>query len=477
VTVVNPAEILWTAAGRILNDQVSDGVWMAYFADTSGLYLDENCLTISVPNAIVRDRIEQRYRELVLSAISDAGHPSLGLELRVNDPEPAISNSEFDVDLSSLAADAIGTPPTPEPTPGPDPQASPAAAGDTSAHRERPNNLNTKYSFESFVTGPSNRFAQAAALSVAETPARSYNPLFVYGSAGLGKTHLLQAIAHYVNKNYPSYRVRYISTETLLNEFIDAIRNNKQAEFKRRYREIDVLLVDDVQFMEGKEQLQEEFFHTFNTLHEANRQIVLSSDRPPDAVATLEDRLRSRFKMGLVTDIQPPDFETRLAILRKKAEQGNTPIPNSVLEFIVTHVTNNIRELEGALNRVTAYASLNQTELTIEDAERVLGDIVKSGKRQVTPTLILETTAARFNFTVKELQAQDRRRPLVMARQIAMYLFRELTDLSYPEIAKEFGGRDHTTIIYGCDKIKALMKERHSVYDDVTTLIHEIKSG
>ena len=477
MTVVNPAEILWTAAGRILNDQVSDGVWMAYFADTSGLYLDENCLTISVPNAIVRDRIEQRYRELVLSAISDAGHPSLGLELRVNDPEPAISNSEFDVDLSSLAADAIGAPPTLEPTPGPDPQASPAAAGDTSAHRERPNNLNTKYSFESFVTGPSNRFAQAAALSVAETPARSYNPLFVYGSAGLGKTHLLQAIAHYVNKNYPSYRVRYISTETLLNEFIDAIRNNKQAEFKRRYREIDVLLVDDVQFMEGKEQLQEEFFHTFNTLHEANRQIVLSSDRPPDAVATLEDRLRSRFKMGLVTDIQPPDFETRLAILRKKAEQGNTPIPNSVLEFIVTHVTNNIRELEGALNRVTAYASLNQTELTIEDAERVLGDIVKSGKRQVTPTLILETTAARFNFTVKELQAQDRRRPLVMARQIAMYLFRELTDLSYPEIAKEFGGRDHTTIIYGCDKNKALMKERHSVYDDVTTLIHEIKSG
>ena len=477
MTVVNPAEILWTAAGRILNDQVSDGVWMAYFADTSGLYLDENCLTISVPNAIVRDRIEQRYRELVLSAISDAGHPSLGLELRVNDPEPAISNSEFDVDLSSLAADAIGAPPTLEPTPGPDPQASPAAAGDTSAHRERPNNLNTKYSFESFVTGPSNRFAQAAALSVAETPARSYNPLFVYGSAGLGKTHLLQAIAHYVNKNYPSYRVRYISTETLLNEFIDAIRNNKQAEFKRRYREIDVLLVDDVQFMEGKEQLQEEFFHTFNTLHEANRQIVLSSDRPPDAVATLEDRLRSRFKMGLVTDIQPPDFETRLAILRKKAEQGNTPIPNSVLEFIVTHVTNNIRELEGAFNRVTAYASLNQTELTIEDAERVLGDIVKSGKRQVTPTLILETTAARFNFTVKELQAQDRRRPLVMARQIAMYLFRELTDLSYPEIAKEFGGRDHTTIIYGCDKIKALMKERHSVYDDVTTLIHEIKSG
>ncbi len=476
MTLLNPAEILWTAAAQILKEQVSEGVWLASFAEATGLYLDENCLTIAVSNPFVRDRIDQRYRELVLAAIADAGYPDLGLELRLNDPEPAASNSEFDQDLAALASDAIA--PSPRPTTSASmPDGRPQTSAPETVVAERPTNLNAKYSFESFVTGPSNRFAQAAALSVAETPARSYNPLFVYGSAGLGKTHLLQAIAHYVNQNYPSYRVRYISTETLLNEFIDAIRNNRQAEFKRRYREIDVLLVDDVQFMEGKEQLQEEFFHTFNTLHEANRQIVLSSDRPPDAVATLEDRLRSRFKMGLVTDIQPPDFETRLAILRRKAEQGNTPIPNSVLEFIVTHVTNNIRELEGALNRVTAFASLNQTDLTIEDAERVLGDIVKTRQRQVTPQVILEATANRFNFTVKELQAQDRRRPLVMARQIAMYLFRELTDLSYPEIAKEFGGRDHTTIIYGCDKIKALMQERHSVYEDVTELVHQIKSG
>jgi len=473
MTVVNPAEILWTAAGRILSEQVSEGVWLAVFSETDGLYLDENCLTVSVPNSFIRDRIEQRYRGLVLAAIADVGHPSLGLELRLQDPRPGEHDSGFESDLSSLASDAIAAT-APQPLPGPDNR---DRSSSPLPHHDRPTNLNAKYSFESFVTGPSNRFALAAALSVAETPARSYNPLFVYGSAGLGKTHLLQAIAHYVNKNYPTYRVRYISTETLLNEFIDAIRNNKQAEFKRRYREIDVLLVDDVQFMEGKEQLQEEFFHTFNTLHEANRQIVLSSDRPPDAVATLEDRLRSRFKMGLVTDIQPPDFETRLAILRKKAEQGNTPIPSSVLEFIVTHVTNNIRELEGALNRVTAYAALNQTDLAIEDAERVLGDIIQSRKRQITPTLIMETTAARFNFSVAELRAQDRRRPLVMARQIGMYLFRELTDLSYPEIAKEFGGRDHTTIIYGFEKIKALMKERHSVYDDVTSLIQEIKSG
>ena len=400
MTVVNPAEILWTAAGSILADQVSEVVWLAVFSETSGLYLDENCLTISVPNSFVRDRIDQRYRELVLAAISDVGHPSLGLELRLADPIPGEHDADFEDDLSSLASEAVEpTAPTLFPTnqfpPVGQPERLPdwdGMAGVTA--QERAANLNAKYSFDSFVIGPSNRFAHAAALSVAERPAQSYNPLFVYGSAGLGKTHLLQAIAHYVNQNYPEALVRYISTETLLNEFIDAIRNNRQAEFKRRYREIDVLLVDDVQFMEGKEQLQEEFFHTFNTLHEANRQIVLSSDRPPDAVATLEDRLRSRFKMGLVTDIQPPDFETRLAILRKKAEQGNTPIPSSVLEFIVTHVTNNIRELEGALNRVTAYAALNQTDLTIEDAERVLGDIVKSRKHQITPALILETTAA-----------------------------------------------------------------------------------
>lgn len=496
MTVVNSAEILWTAARRVVHDQVSDVVWRAVFSETRGLYLDENCLTISVPNGFVRERIEQRYRELVVAAIADVGQPDLTLEMRIQDPEPGTFDQEFDDDLSALAADAIDPAAEPERpravvdvdltarhgereaapgssgSPGPSP-----TPGDVGGVPERSTSLNAKYAFGSFVIGPSNRFAHAAALSVAERPAQSYNPLFVYGSAGLGKTHLLQAIAHYVQQNYPDSVVRYISTETLLNEFIDAIRNNKQAEFKRRYREIDVLLVDDVQFMEGKEQLQEEFFHTFNTLHQANRQIVLSSDRPPDAVATLEDRLRSRFKWGLVTDIQPPNFETRLAILRKKAEQGSTPIPSEVLEFIATHVTNNIRELEGALNRVTAYASLNQTNLTISDAEQVLGDIVKTHKRQVTPALIMDTTAARFNFTVGELQAQDRRRPLVLARQIAMYLFRELTELSYPEIAKEFGGRDHTTIIYGYDKIKALMQERQSVYEDVNDLIHEIKSG
>ena len=335
-----------------------------------------------------------------------------------------------------------------------------------------------RYTFESFVIGPSNRFAHAAALSVAETPARSYNPLFVYGGAGLGKTHLLQAISHYVRENYPTYRVRYISTETLLNEFVDAIRKNAQPEFKRRYREIDVLLVDDIQFMEGKEQLQEEFFYTFNSLHEAQRQIVLSSDRPPDAIATLEDRLRSRFKMGLITDIQPPDFETRLAILRKKGEHSGTRVPPDVLEFIAANITYNIRELEGALIRVSAYAALNNTDLTVDLAGEILADSISSTKpRQITAGFIIERTAEMFNLEVEQLQGKSRTRDLVHARQVGMYVCRELTDLSYPQIGKEFGGRDHTTVIHAYDKISNLMQERRKTYEDVTSLIQQILSG
>ena len=461
MTVLNDAAVLWSAAAEMLSETVSSGVWSTTFTDVRGLYLDDNCLTITVPSAFIRDRIDQRYRELVVATLADVHHSALALEIRVDE---TTHTEDLEDSLIDLTRENIGSP-TPLPAVSP-------------PHLDRPAHTNVKYSFDNFVTGPSNRFAQAAALSVAETPARSYNPLFIYGAAGLGKTHLLQAIAQYVGENYPTYHVRYISTETLLNEFIDAIRNNAQLEFKRRYREIDVLLVDDVQFMEGREQLQEEFFHTFNTLHEANRQIVLSSDRSPDAVATLEDRLRSRFKMGLVTDIQPPDFETRLAILRKKAAQSNALISNDVLEFIVTHITNNIRELEGALNRVTAYAALNRKDVTITDAEWILGDIIADKQpRKITPQLILDSTAEKYGFEVDDLKAKDRRRPLVTARQVGMYLFRELTDLSYPQIAKEFGGRDHTTVIHAYDKISALMKERQAIYDDVQSLIKIIKSG
>ena len=460
MTVVSDAGILWKEVCGILVDQVSDGVWSTTFQGISALYLDENCLTIEVPSVFTRDRIDQRYRDLITSVLSDLNDHALSLEIRVAEE----TDTEVDDMLVDLAREQTGTPANP---------AVPTVIG-----AERPANINPKYTFDSFVTGPSNRFAQAAALGVAETPGRAYNPLFVYGSAGLGKTHLLQAIAHYVTEIYPTYQVRYISTETMMNEFIDGIRNNTMPDFKRRYREIDVLLVDDVQFMEGREQLQEEFFHTFNTLYEANKQIVLSSDRSPDAVATLEDRLRSRFKMGLVTDIQPPDFETRMAILQKKATQSAVPIPNAVLEFIVTHITNNIRELEGALNRVTAWASLNRAEVSVDDAERILHDIIGGREpRQITPKVILEATAEKYNFTVDELKARNRHRPLVTARQVGMYLFRELTDLSYPQIAKEFGGRDHTTVIHAYVKISALMGERQAIYDDVQSLIQTIKTG
>jgi chromosomal replication initiator protein len=461
---------IWRSTAAVLAEQVSDAVWSSTFQDVHGDELVDDVLTISVPSQLVRQRIEQRYITLMEAALVDAGYPELSLVIEVDidderpepDAEPGERDPEVTVDLTGDGdLDTIVST-----GPEPDPSGRPDGGG---ARR---------YTFESFVIGPSNRFAHAAALSVAETPARSYNPLFVYGGAGLGKTHLLQAIAQYVRENYPGYRVRYISTETLLNEFVDAIRKNSQPDFKRRYREIDVLLVDDIQFMEGKEQLQEEFFHTFNTLHDAQRQIVLSSDRPPDAIATLEDRLRSRFKMGLITDIQPPDFETRLAILQKKGEQAGSKVPPEVLEFIATNITYNIRELEGALIRVGAYATLNDTELTVDLAGQILADTISSTKpRQITPQLILEQTAQMFGLEIEQLQSKSRTRDLVHARQVGMYVCRELTDLSYPQIGREFGGRDHTTVIHAYEKVSTRMKERRKTYEDVTSLIQQLLAG
>ena len=442
---------IWSQAAETLANQVSDTVWASTFQEVAFRDLTDDLLTISAPSQMIRQRIEQRYLGLVEAALADVGFPELSLAI------------EVDIDHGDQF-DPVHVPST-----------SPAASEPT----VQKSDTNTRrYTFETFVIGPSNRFAHAAALSVAETPARSYNPLFVYGGAGLGKTHLLQSIANYVTENYPGYRVRYISTETLLNEFVDAIRKNSQPEFKRRYREIDVLLVDDIQFMEGKEQLQEEFFHTFNTLYENQSQIVLSSDRPPDAIATLEDRLRSRFKMGLITDIQPPDFETRLAILRKKGEQAGSKVPDDVLDFIANNVTYNIRELEGALIRVGAYATLNNTDVTVEMASEILTDTIGSNKpRQITPDLILEETAKMFGLDVAQLTSKSRTRDLVHARQIGMYVCRELTELSYPQIGKEFGGRDHTTVIHAYEKVSTLMKERRQTYEDVTALIQTINRG
>ena len=339
--------------------------------------------------------------------------------------------------------------------------------------------LNPHYTFEQFVIGASNRFAHAAAMSVAEKPAASYNPLFIYGDSGLGKTHLLHAVGHHLCQLFPSKRVRYVTTEIFMNEFVEAIRTNSRPDFKRRYREVDLLLVDDVQFMQNHERLQEEFFHTFDSLHGSGSQLVLSSDRPPKAMATLEDRLRTRFEWGLQTDIQPPEYETRLAILRHKARaQGFNDTPDEVLSFIATHITDNVRELEGALIRVAAYASLTRITATEDLAREVLADDLRTKcSRVITPQVILDETAKMFGWTIEDLCGRSRRRPLVTARQIGMYVFRELTDYSYPQIAREFGGRDHTTVMHAVEKITDLMAERRQIYEQVSELINRIKSG
>jgi chromosomal replication initiator protein len=461
--VNDDAQKLWDACAEVLRTQVSDAVWLMSFQTAQPIGLDGDRLMLGVPSSVARERIESRYLGLVEAALDDAGFPGVSVHLEVHreldemlDLDDA-AGPVVELDLLAEFEEEFAEQPAPA----------------------RDEDVTARYTFEAFITGGSNRFAHAAALSVAETPGKSYNPLFIYGDAGLGKTHLLQAIAHYVAENYPSYTVRYISTETFMNQFVEALRTKTPlADFKKRYREVDVLLVDDIQFMEGKESLQEEFFHTFNALFQANRQIVLSSDRPPDAIATLEDRLRSRFKSGLITDIQPPELETRIAILRKKAERDPNPVPPEVLEFIATHITDNIRELEGAMIRVCAYASLTGEQLSIELAERVLSDVLSDSQpRPITPDLILQRTSEQFAFSIDEITGKSRRRPLVTARQVSMYVFRELTDLSYPAIAREFGNRDHTTVIHAVEKIGALMKERRQIYDQVTELSEAVRNS
>ncbi|MFD7842063.1 chromosomal replication initiator protein DnaA [Nocardia sp. NPDC059764] len=335
--------------------------------------------------------------------------------------------------------------------------------------------LNAKYTFDTFVIGASNRFAHAAAVAIAEAPARAYNPLFVWGASGLGKTHLLHAAGHYAQRLFPGMRVKYVSTEEFTNDFINSLRDDRKVAFKRRYRETDILLVDDIQFIEGKEGIQEEFFHTFNTLHNANKQIVVSSDRPPKQLATLEERLRTRFEWGLITDVQPPELETRIAILRKKARMDRLDVPHDVLELIASRVERNIRELEGALIRVTAFASLNGQPLDLSLAEVVLRDLMPdTATLEITAATIMAVTAEYFNTTLEELTGPGKARPLAQARQIAMYLCRELTDLSLPKIGQAFG-RDHTTVMYAEKKVRKEMTERRRVYDQVQELTARIK--
>jgi chromosomal replication initiator protein len=353
--------------------------------------------------------------------------------------------------------------------PGPGP-------GGSGAPRPAQARLNPKYTFETFVIGSSNRFAHAAAVAVAEAPAKAYNPLFVYGDSGLGKTHLLHAIGHYAQSLYQGVKVRYVSSEEFTNDFINMIRDGKQDGFRRRYRDVDVLLVDDIQFLENKEGTQEEFFHTFNTLHNASKQIVISSDRAPKRLVTLEDRLRSRFEWGLLTDVQPPELETRIAILRKKAVQDRLNAPPEALEYIASRISTNIRELEGALIRVTAFASLNRQSVDLQLAEFVLKDLIPEAQGpEITASTIMGQTASYFGLSIDDLCGTSRSRVLVTARQIAMYLCRELTELSLPKIGQQFGGRDHTTVMHADRKIRSLMAERRSIYNQVTELTNRIK--
>jgi len=394
-----------------------------------------------------------------------AGHPGLATPAAQAPGYPSARPGLAPVDGAPLGGpfDALaGRPQHPGPLPG--------------APRPTQARLNPKYTFETFVIGSSNRFAHAAAVAVAEAPAKAYNPLFVYGDSGLGKTHLLHAIGHYAQSLYHGVKVRYVSSEEFTNDFINMIRDGKQDGFRRRYRDVDVLLVDDIQFLENKEGTQEEFFHTFNTLHNASKQIVISSDRAPKRLVTLEDRLRSRFEWGLITDVQPPELETRIAILRKKAVQEGLNAPPEALEYIASRISTNIRELEGALIRVTAFASLNRQSVDLQLAEIVLKDLIPEAQGpEITAATIMGQTASYFGLSIDDLCGTSRSRVLVTARQIAMYLCRELTDLSLPKIGQQFGGRDHTTVMHADRKIRNLMAERRSIYNQVTELTNRIK--
>lgn len=439
---------------------------------------------VAVPDDFTRKRLEGRLRGQLEDALTERFGNEVQLAVTVDaslhhdapsEPvafhETTLPAPSTEGDLSTNRQSDTSTYPSVGPAPTPYDAADPSRPGTANEAR-----LNPKYTFETFVIGSSNRFPHAAAVAVAEAPGKSYNPLLVYGDSGLGKTHLLHAIGHYVRSLYTGAKVRYVSSEEFTNEFINSIRDDRQDRFKRRYREVDVLLIDDIQFLEGKTQTQEEFFHTFNYLHNANKQIVLTSDRPPKRLEALEDRLRNRFEWGLITDVQVPDLETRIAILRKKAAMDRLTAPPDVLEFIASKIQTNIRELEGALIRVTAFANLNRQEVDLTLAEIVLKDLIPDGgEPEITASLIIAQTANYFGLSIDELTGPSRGRHLVMARQIAMYLCRELTGLSLPKIGAQFGNRDHTTVMYAERKINQLLGERRAVFNQVSELTNRVK--
>jgi chromosomal replication initiator protein len=438
------AEGLWSEVSGRLRGALNETTYRTWFDHVEGLELSQDTFVLAVPNDFTRDWIEGHFIGLINAAVGDATGHERRIQLAVTEHEGELPEA---VEVHRREAMALG--------------------------------LNPKYTFDSFVIGSSNRFAHAAALAVAEAPAQAYNPLFIYGGTGLGKTHLLQAIAQYVNDNQVELSVRYVTSETFMNDFINALRDKRIEGFKQRYRAYDLLLIDDIQFFEHKERIQEEFFHTFNSIYEAGGQIVISSDRPPREISTLEERLRSRFEWGLITDIQPPDLETRIAILRKKVKTDGIHVPDpKVLEFIAGRISSNIRELEGALTRVVAFCSLTGRPMTEDLAQDVLKDVFPQGEvHQVSIERIQELVSDRFGLSLDELCGDKRSQNIVYPRQVAMYLSRELTDSSLPKIGKQFGGRDHTTVIHATSKIARMIREDRDVYNLVQELTARIKQA
>jgi len=502
---------VWTAATEDLADGIDSAQQRAYLRLTRLRAIVEDTALIAVPDAFTRDVIESKLRPAITEALSRRlGRPiQVAVTVRAPEeappagylsgyaqvpPQPELVPPASQVPAARLPERTLFDPALHYPQPAvevapaavvpvpPLAHRGPVGAGTGRDDRRLApspgdgNRLNPKYMFETFVIGSSNRFAHAAAVAVAESPAKAYNPLFIYGSSGLGKTHLLHAIGHYATTLGNARFVRYVSTEEFTNDFINSLRDDKTQAFQRRYRDVDILLIDDIQFLENRERTQEEFFHTFNTLHNSNKQLVITSDRSPKQLATLEDRLRTRFEWGLLADIQPPDLETRIAILQKKAAQERLSAPPDVLEFIASRIANSIRELEGALIRVTAFASLTRSPVQLALAEEVLRDFIPDGSGpEINADQIMASTADYFGVSLEDLRGHSRSRVLVNARQIAMYLCRELTDLSLPRIGQAFGGRDHTTVMHADRKIRQQMAERRSLYNQIAELTNRIK--
>jgi len=479
----------WDGAVSTIGPEVGPAV-AAFLAQARPVAMVQSTVVAVAPSEYARNQLERRAQGLLVSALSQRLNRTVGVVIEVVTGGSAAAAPE------SSGGTPTATPPgEPEPSTSaaattgggePDPPAASTTSGDGGGPLSSPRPtlrrdamaLNPKYTFDRFVIGAGNRFAHAAAVAVAEAPGKAYNPLLVYGDSGLGKTHLLHAIGHYATEFFAGTRVRYVSSEEFTNDFINSIRDDRASAFHRRYRDVDVLLIDDIQFLEGKIQTQEEFFHTFNALHNANKQIVITSDRPPKEFAELEDRLRNRFTWGLITDVQPPDLETRIAILSKKAAADRLAVPQDVLTFIASRIDTNIRELEGSLVRVTAFASLNRQPVDLALAEVVLKDLMPTDAApDISAATIIAQTAGYFDLSIDDVIGASRSRTLVTARQIAMYLCRELTDLSLPKIGQEFGGRDHTTVMHADRKIRTLMAERRSVFNQVTELTNRIRQS